>query len=99
MDNLRAEYGVLANGESFRLYRRGQDSPLVVVSMGSVSDSDCRDIESALQKRDFELTDPDDVDRFIDDLDPIPSTNRLSSDKSTFSILSGSKPAARLRTL
>jgi len=72
MDNLRAEYGVLANGESFRLYRRGQDSPLVVVSMGSVSDSDCRDIESALRKREFELTDPDDVDRFIDDLDPIP---------------------------
>ncbi|TQQ83076.1 restriction endonuclease [Halonotius terrestris] len=72
MDNLRAEYGVLANGESFRLYRRGRDSPLVVVSMGSVSDSDLRDIESALQKRDFELTDPDDVDQFIDDLDPIP---------------------------
>jgi len=72
MDNLRAEYGVLANGESFRLYRRGQDSPLVVVSMESVSDSNCRDIESALQKRDFELTNPDDVDQFINDLDPIP---------------------------
>ncbi|ERH05976.1 MAG: type I restriction-modification system methyltransferase subunit, partial [Halonotius sp. J07HN4] len=72
LDNLRAEYGVLTNGESFRLYRRGRESPLAVVSMESVSDSDLRDIESALQKRDFELTDPDDVSQFLADRDPIP---------------------------
>ncbi|WP_135805569.1 Eco57I restriction-modification methylase domain-containing protein [Halorussus marinus] len=72
MDHLRAEYGVLTNGEQLRLYRRGQDRPMVVVSLDAVSESQARDITSALQKRTFDLTDPDDVNRFLGALDPIP---------------------------
>jgi hypothetical protein len=72
MDNLRAEYGVLTNGEELRLYRHDRDTPILTVSVESVPESDARDLFSALQKREFDLTDPDDVNRFLADLDPIP---------------------------
>jgi hypothetical protein len=72
MDFLRAEYGVLTNGEELRLYRRGQDSPIIVVSTASITESDVRDLVSALQKREFDLTSADDVNQFLEDLDPIP---------------------------
>ncbi len=72
MEFLRAEYGVLTNGEELRLYRRGVDSPLLVASMASITESDARDLVSALQKREFDLTSADDVNQFLEDLDPIP---------------------------
>jgi len=72
MEHLRAEYGVLTNGEQLRLYRRGEDSPMVIVSLDAVTESQARDIASALQKREFDITDPDDVNRFLGALDPIP---------------------------
>ena len=72
MEYLRAEHGVLTNGEELRLYRRGEDRPRLVVSLGAVTDSDARDLVSALQKREFDLTDPDDVNNFLGNLDPIP---------------------------
>ncbi|PSP94599.1 restriction endonuclease [Halobacteriales archaeon QS_4_62_28] len=72
MEFLRAEYGVLTNGEELRLYRRGVDNPLIAVSTASITESDARDIVSALQKREFNLTNPDDVNQFLEDLDPIP---------------------------
>ncbi|SFC63343.1 Type I restriction enzyme R protein N terminus (HSDR_N) [Halobiforma haloterrestris] len=72
MDHLRAEYGVLTNGESLRLYRRGEDRPMLAVSLGAVTESEARDLVSALQKREFELTDPEDVNQFLERLEPIP---------------------------
>jgi hypothetical protein len=72
MEFLRAEYGVLTNGEEFRLYRRGRDAPVLSVSMASITESDARNLASALEKRAFDLTDPEDVNGFLDDLDPIP---------------------------
>ena len=72
MDNLRAEYGVLTNGEEIRLYSRDHDRPMLVVSIESITKSDARDLFSALQKRKFDLTDPDDVNQFLANLDPIP---------------------------
>ena len=72
MDYLRSEYGVLTNGEELRLYRRGKDRPQLIVSLDAVTDSDARDLVSALQKREFDLTDPDDVNGFLANLDPIP---------------------------
>jgi hypothetical protein len=71
MDDLRAEYGVLTNGEELRLYHQGRDSPLLVVALESVTKSEVRDIIGALQKREFDLTDPEDVNQFLADLDPI----------------------------
>jgi len=55
-----------------RLYRRGDDRATLVVSLEAVTESQARDLLSALQKREFELTDPDDVSQFLEDLDPIP---------------------------
>ncbi len=72
MDHLRAEYGVLTNGEMLRLYRRGDDRPMLVVSLDSVTESEVRDLVSALQKREFELTDPEDVNQFLEQLEPVP---------------------------
>jgi len=72
MDFLRAEHGVLTNGEELRLYRRGEDRPRLIVSLDAVTDSDARDLVSALEKREFDLTDPDDVNEFLASLDPVP---------------------------
>ncbi|AFO56719.1 Eco57I restriction-modification methylase domain-containing protein [Natrinema sp. J7-2] len=72
MDHLRAEYGVLTNGEMLRLYRRGDDRPMLVVSLESVTESEVRDLVSALQKREFDLTDPEDVNQFLERLEPVP---------------------------
>lgn len=76
MNFLRSEYGVLTNGEQLRLYRRDEDDPLLVVSLDTVSDSAARDLVSALQKREFDLTDPDDVNEFLASLDPVPLNER-----------------------
>lgn len=65
MDYLRAEYGVLTNGEQFRLYRRSDSRAMLVGSMDSVTESQARDLISALRKREFDLTDPDDVNQFL----------------------------------
>jgi hypothetical protein len=72
MDYLRAEYGVLTNGEQLRLYRRGDSRAMLTISLAAVTESQARDIASALRKRSFDLTDPGDVNQFLEDLDPIP---------------------------
>jgi len=76
MDYLRAEYGVLTNGEELRLYRRGDDRATLVVSLEAVTESQARDLLSSLQKREFELTDANDVNQFLEDLNPIPLDNQ-----------------------
>ena len=72
MDYLRAEYGVLTNGEQLRLYRRGDSRAMLTVSMEAATESQARDLVSALRKREFDLTDPEDVNQFLGALDPIP---------------------------
>lgn len=72
MEFLRAEYGVLTNGEQLRLYRRDKEDPILIVSLESITESEARDLLSALRKREFDLTDPDDVNQFLEHLDPIP---------------------------
>lgn len=76
MEFLKAEYGVLTNGEQLRLYHRDEDRRLMVLSMESATESQARDLVSALQKREFDLTDPDDVNQFLESLDPIPLDNQ-----------------------
>jgi len=72
MDYLRAEYGVLTNGEQLRLYQRGEDQAMLVVSLEAITESEARDLLDALRKREFDLTDPAEVNQFLADLDPIP---------------------------
>jgi len=72
MEYLRAEFGVLTNGEQLRLYRRDGDSPILVVSLETITESDARDLSSALRKREFDLTNPEHVNDFLETLDPVP---------------------------
>ena len=72
MEHLRSEYGMLTNGEELRLYQRDQDGPMLTVALDAVSESHARNLVSALQKREFDLTDPDDVNQFLAELEPIP---------------------------
>jgi hypothetical protein len=70
MNDLRAEYGILTNGEGLRLYRRGRDTPLSIVALGSVTESEAHDLLDALRERGFDPTDPEDPHRFLADLEP-----------------------------
>jgi hypothetical protein len=71
MDDLRAEYGVLTNGEELRLYRRGRNGPLSIVALEAITDGEARDLRESLRKREFDPTDPEDLHRFLTDLDPV----------------------------
>ncbi|TQQ81904.1 Eco57I restriction-modification methylase domain-containing protein [Halonotius roseus] len=72
MNSLRSEYGVLTNGEQIRLYRRDRDDPILITSTETADQTDIRDLLSALEKREFDLTNPEHVNQFLGDLDPIP---------------------------
>lgn len=47
---LQADYGVLTNGEEFRLYRQDDRAPIVTVTLSGVTTSDATNIQSALRK-------------------------------------------------
>ncbi|PSP63671.1 hypothetical protein BRC77_06025 [Halobacteriales archaeon QH_8_64_26] len=100
MNDLRAEYGILTNGEGLRLYRRGRDTPLSIVALGSVTESEAHDLLDALRERGFDPTDPKDPHRFLADLEPhcVLRANQPNSARSTSSIRSGSKRGVRSRT-
>jgi hypothetical protein len=99
VDSLKADYGVLTNGEELRLYRRGEQSPLTVVSLGSVTESDAENIRSALRKPEWDITDPDSVSAFLDQLDPVSLDTELGREHffDTFRLEAGS-PFADLVT-
>jgi len=72
MEFLQADYGVLTNGEQFHVYRQGGSQPFIELSMQSVTESEAHNIISTLEKREFNLTNADELDQFISALDPIP---------------------------
>lgn len=72
MEFLQADYGVLTNGEQFRVYRQADSRPFIVFSMGTVTESEAHNVVSALEKREFNLTDADELNQFISDIDQIP---------------------------
>ena len=76
MGQLRSDYGVLTNGEQLRVYEQDRSRPLMIVALDAVTDSEVRDILSTLQKREFDLTDPDDVNQYLEDRDPVPLDER-----------------------
>ncbi len=47
MEHLRAEYGVLTNGEQLRLYRQDRDAPIARGHLESTTESEARDLVSA----------------------------------------------------
>ncbi|NGM70271.1 N-6 DNA methylase [Natronolimnobius sp. AArcel1] len=72
MDELRAKYGVLTNGVELRVYTAEQNFVIPAKALSTITDSEARNLSSILRKREFDLTNPDHVNRFLSDLDPIP---------------------------
>lgn len=68
---LQADYGVLTNGEEFRLYRQNDRTPLITVTLTKATESHAKDIQAALRKPEWDITDPDSVTKYLDSLDEV----------------------------
>lgn len=99
VDALKADYGVLTNGDELRLYKRGSRDPLLAVSLTDATESDARDLFSALEKPEWDITDPESVDAFLSGLDPVELDTELGQEHffDTFRLEAGS-PFADLVT-
>ncbi|MFC4359300.1 Eco57I restriction-modification methylase domain-containing protein [Halobium salinum] len=99
VDELKADYGVLTNGEELRLYRRENRARLLTISLEEATESDAADIGSALQKPAWDVTDPESVSRYLDGLDEVELDGELGRDHffDTFRLEKGS-PFASLVT-
>lgn len=65
VDQLQADYGVLTNGKSIRVYTTTQSKHIPPQSLDQITDEVARDIISALQKREYNLTNADDVQELL----------------------------------
>lgn len=74
---LQADYGVLTNGEEFRLYRQDDRTPLITVTLSDVTTSDATNIQSALRKPEWDITDPDSVTEYLDSLSEVSLDSEL----------------------
>ncbi len=72
MDELRANYGVLTNGVEIRVYNANHDFVIPAKELSEVTETEARNLYSTIRKREFDLTNPDHVNRFLSELDPIP---------------------------
>jgi len=71
VDALKADYGVITNGEELRLYRRDGNERLLGVTLSEATDHDAADLEAALRKPEWDITDPQSVTAFLDGLDEV----------------------------
>jgi len=99
VDTLKADYGVLTNGEELRLYRRDGRAAVLAVSLSEVDDADARDLIGALEKPEWDITDPESVNDFLERLDPVALDTELGQEHffDTFRLEEGS-PFADLVT-
>lgn len=98
---LKANYGVLTNGVAIRLYRRNRnDLDLVTaVNLAEVAEADARSLVGALEKPAWDIRDPDHVERFLQELEPVSLDGELGQEHffDTFRLEEGS-PFADLIT-
>jgi len=80
VDELKADYGVLTNGEEIRLYRRDGRSRLLTVALEDATESDAADLSAALEKPAWDITDPESVTAFLDRLDEVELDGELGRD-------------------
>jgi len=99
VDALKADYGVLTNGERLLLYRRDEESPMLDVELNAVSESDARDLCAALRKPEWDITDAGCVEEYLDELEPVELDTELGQEHffDTFRLEEGS-PFADLVT-
>ena len=77
VDELKADYGVLTNGQEFRLYRREDHTRIAGFSLSEATEGDAADIEAALKKPDWDITDPESVNEFLNQLDEVELDGQL----------------------
>ena len=72
MEELCANYGVLTNGVEIRVYDADLDRVIPAKFLGDITDSEARNLYNTIRKREFDLTNPDHVNQFLSELEPIP---------------------------
>ena len=80
VDELKADYGVLTNGDELRIYRRDEHSRLLTISLEDATESDAADLEAALRKPEWDITDPESVTAFLDGLDEVELDGQLGQE-------------------
>lgn len=80
VEELKADYGVLTNGDELRLYKREGRTRMVSISLSEATESDAADISAALQKPEWDITDPDTVNNYISTLDEVELDTELGRD-------------------
>jgi len=75
--NLKADYAVLTNGVEFRLYRRDEDSPIILFEVSSASETQVRNFRSALEKPEWDITNAEGVGKFLDGLESVSLESEL----------------------
>lgn len=71
VDELKADYGVLTNGQELRLYRRDRHTRISGFALREATESDAADISHALEKPEWDITDPQSVDQYLSRLDEV----------------------------
>lgn len=77
VDELKADYGVLTNGEELRLYRREDQVEMLAVTLSEVTESEVADLKSILQKPDWDISNPESVTEFLNRLEEVELDNEL----------------------
>lgn len=77
VDALKADYGVLTNGEELRLYERERQRRTLTVAVGQATESDAADLAAALEKPEWDVTDPQSVEGYLDSIDPVELDDEL----------------------
>lgn len=74
---LQADYGVLTNGEELRIYRKDGRTRLVTIALSGATESDANNIQGALRKPEWDITDPDSVTEYLESLDRVSLDSQL----------------------
>lgn len=80
VDELKADYGVLTNGEEFRLYRREDQTRMLTLSLTEATESDATDIRAALRKPEWDISDPESVNDYLSRLDEVSLDGELGQE-------------------
>ncbi|WP_227354196.1 Eco57I restriction-modification methylase domain-containing protein [Haladaptatus salinisoli] len=77
VDELKADYGVLTNGEKLQLYSRDGHTEMLAISLEEATESHAADIVAALEKPEWDITNPESVNEYLDNLDAVELDSEL----------------------
>ncbi|ODR80094.1 restriction endonuclease [Haladaptatus sp. W1] len=74
---LKANYGVLTNGEELQLFKRDGQTQILTVPLGDATESHAANLVAALEKPEWDITDPESVSDYLDTLDAVELDSEL----------------------